>query len=63
MCKKESMDFFYNLSHYVPLLPVFCPTQGYPLKFLALTHTHALLIGFEERFHQDTMQMHLSTCS
>jgi hypothetical protein len=30
-----------------------------PLTFLALTHTHALLIGFQEKFHQDPMHMHL----
>ncbi len=30
-----SMDIFYNLSHFVP---TFFPTQGYLLKFMALTH-------------------------
>jgi hypothetical protein len=29
------MGIFYNLSHFVP---TFCPTQGYPLRFLALIH-------------------------
>jgi hypothetical protein len=30
--KYGSMDMFYNLSQYVPLLPTFCSTQGYPTK-------------------------------
>jgi len=46
------MDTCYNISHYVPLSPMFCPTQGYPLRFLALTHMYALPTGFQERFHQ-----------
>ncbi len=29
------MDIFYDLSHFVPM---FCPTQGYLLRLLALTH-------------------------
>ncbi len=29
------MYIFYNLSHSVPM---FCPTQGYMLRFLALIH-------------------------
>ncbi len=33
------------------------------LRFLALIHTFALLIGFEERFHQNSMKMYPSTCS
>jgi hypothetical protein len=47
-----SMDNYYNLSHYVPLSPMFCPTQGYPLRFLALIHMYALPTRFQERFHQ-----------
>jgi hypothetical protein len=58
-----SMDIYYNLSHSVPLSFTFCPTQGYPLRFLAFTHMYALPIGFQERFHQGPLQMHFSTCS
>jgi hypothetical protein len=32
--KYGSMDIFYNLSHFVFLLPTFCPTQEYLLRFL-----------------------------
>ncbi len=32
-------------SHYFPLLPMFCPTQGYLLKFLALTHHKCVTSG------------------
>ncbi len=49
------MDIFYNLSHYVPLLLAICPTQGYPLRFLALTHytctTHRILGTIPPRSH------------
>jgi hypothetical protein len=36
------MDIFYNLSHFVP---TFCPTQGYMLRFLALTHHICVISG------------------
>ncbi len=41
----------------------FAQPKDTPLRFMALTHTYVLFNGFEERFHQDTMQMHPSTCS
>jgi hypothetical protein len=47
------MDTYNNLSHFVPLSPMLCPTQGYPLRFLALIHMYVLPTRFQERFHHD----------
>jgi hypothetical protein len=38
-----SMDIFYNLSHFVPFLPTFCPTQGYLIKVYG-SHSYACTI-------------------
>jgi hypothetical protein len=52
-----SMGIFYNLFHFVP---TFCPTQGYPLRFLALTHH---ICATSRMLHQSPIRMHPSTCS
>ncbi len=57
-----SMDILYSLSRFVPLSPTFCPTQGYPPRFLAFTFMYAVPIEFHERFHQGPLHMHFSTC-
>jgi hypothetical protein len=37
--------------------PCFAQLKNTPLRFMTLTHTYALLTGFEERFHQGIMQI------
>jgi len=50
-----------------PILFLFYPHSAQlkdtSLRFLALNHTYEPLIGFEERFHQNNMQMSPFTCS
>jgi hypothetical protein len=60
MCKKGSMDKFLLI---LPLLPMFCPTQGHPTKAFG-THSDICVTNWiEERFNQGTMKMYPFTCS
>ncbi len=43
------MDTCYDLSHLVPSSLKFCPTQGYPLRFLTPTQVYELPTGFSSK--------------